>query len=150
YLAFAKELHNLQQEVSNYEEAHRSELQSGNRKIRDELRNRQKKVEHLRVTHPGSPASAMVLTDAPQPMQPQVFVRGNPSNPGPTVPRQFLAVLSGPDRKPFTQGSGRLELAKAIASPDNPLTARVMVNRIWLHHFGAGLVRTPSNFGVRG
>ena len=46
-------------------------------------------------------------------------------------------------------GSGRLELAKAIASPDNPLTARVMVNRIWMHHFGQGLVRTPSDFGLR-
>jgi Protein of unknown function (DUF1553) len=66
------------------------------------------------------------------------------------VPRRFLAVLSGSERKPFTRGSGRLELARAIASTDNPLTARVMVNRIWLHHFGAGLVRTPSNFGLRG
>ena len=81
---------------------------------------------------------------------PRVFQRGNPSNPGAQVPRQFLEVLAGPQRKPFTQGSGRLELAQAIASKDNPLTARVMVNRLWLHHFGAGLVTTPSNFGLRG
>jgi hypothetical protein len=60
-----------------------------------------------------------------------------------------LEVLSGPNRKPFTKGSGRLELAEAIGNKDNPLTARVMVNRIWLHHFGAGLVRTPSDFGTR-
>jgi hypothetical protein len=66
------------------------------------------------------------------------------------VPRQFLLVLAGDARQPFAKGSGRLELAQAIASKDNPLTARVMVNRIWLHHFGAGLVRTPSDFGVRG
>ncbi|MBX6311382.1 MAG: DUF1553 domain-containing protein, partial [Isosphaeraceae bacterium] len=65
------------------------------------------------------------------------------------VPRRFLQVLSGPERPPFTQGSGRLELARAIASADNPLTARVLVNRVWLHHFGAGLVRTPSDFGLR-
>src|SRR5262249_46633564 len=52
--------------------------------------------------------------------------------------------------QPFRQGSGRLELARAIADRDNPLTARVMVNRVWLHHFGAGLVRTPSDFGLRG
>jgi hypothetical protein len=60
-----------------------------------------------------------------------------------------LKLLSGPDRQPFHDGSGRLELARRIASPDNPLTARVMVNRVWLHHFGEGLVRTPSDFGAR-
>ena len=53
------------------------------------------------------------------------------------------------NRKPFKDGSGRLELAKAIASPDNPLTARVLVNRIWAGHFGHALVRTPSDFGMR-
>ena len=52
--------------------------------------------------------------------------------------------------KPFLRGSGRLELAEAIASPQNPLTARVIVNRVWMHHFGAGLVRTTSDFGIRG
>jgi hypothetical protein len=61
-----------------------------------------------------------------------------------------LEVLSGEQRPPFNHGSGRLDLAKAVASKDNPLTARVMVNRIWMHHFGEGLVRTPSNFGLRG
>jgi hypothetical protein len=65
------------------------------------------------------------------------------------VPRQFLEILSGPDRKPFTVGSGRLELAEAIASKDNPLTARVMVNRIWMHHFGEGFVRTADDLGVQ-
>src|SRR5699024_5997768 len=65
------------------------------------------------------------------------------------VPRQFLAVLAGPERKPFQKGSGRLELAQAIVDPKNPLTSRVMVNRVWLHHFGFGLVRTPSDFGLR-
>ena len=58
-------------------------------------------------------------------------------------------MLSGKDRKPFQNGSGRLELALAIASKENPLTARVLANRVWLHHFGAGLVRTPSDFGTR-
>ena len=69
--------------------------------------------------------------------------------PGAKVPRRFLTVLGG-DRAAFRQGSGRLELARAIASPDNPLTARVMVNRVWQHHFGRGLVGTASNFGALG
>src|SRR5262249_37885989 len=61
----------------------------------------------------------------------------------------FLCILGG-EGKPFTKGSGRLELAEAIASANNPLTARVLVNRVWQHHFGKGLVRTPSNFGALG
>ncbi|MEP0843562.1 MAG: DUF1553 domain-containing protein [Phycisphaerae bacterium] len=97
-----------------------------------------------------APPRAPVLVDAPKPQEPQVFIRGNPANRGETVPRQFLKVLAGEGRRPFKKGSGRLELAQAIASRDNPLTARVMVNRIWLHHFGAGIVRTPSDFGLRG
>ena len=92
----------------------------------------------------------MVLEDSPTPMKPRVLKRGNPGTPGDEVPRQFLEVLSKAKREPFNQGSGRLELARAIASPENPLTARVMVNRIWMHHFGAGLVRTPGDFGTRG
>jgi hypothetical protein len=91
----------------------------------------------------------MVLEDAKEPHNPHVFIRGNPGNPGDEVPRQFPLILAGDHRKPFEQGSGRLELAQAIASKENPLTARVMVNRIWLHHFGEGLVRTPSDFGMR-
>ena len=59
-------------------------------------------------------------------------------------------MLAGAKRQPFTQGSGRLELAQAIANKDNPLTARVLVNRLWQHHFGEGIVRTPSDFGARG
>jgi hypothetical protein len=68
---------------------------------------------------------------------------------GDEVPRQFLSILAGPNRKPFQHGSGRLELAQAIANKDNPLTARVIVSHIWLWHFGHGLVSTPSDFGTR-
>ena len=105
--------------------------------------------EHI-ATHPGSPQRAMAMEDVEQPVTPHVFVRGNAANVGKEVPRQFPAILSPDDRKPFTQGSGRLELARAIASKDNPLTARVMVNRAWQYHFGVGLVRTPGDFGTRG
>ncbi len=93
---------------------------------------------------------AMALEDARHPTDSRVFIRGNASNPGEVVPRQFLAALTRGERQPFQHGSGRLELARAIASADNPLTARVLVNRVWMHHFGAGLVRTPSDFGLRG
>jgi hypothetical protein len=79
-----------------------------------------------------------------------VHIRGNPKTLGEEAPRGFLTILSGAKATPFEHGSGRLELARAIASKDNPLTARVMVNRIWQHHFGKGLVRTPSNFGELG
>ncbi|HKB42155.1 MAG TPA: DUF1553 domain-containing protein, partial [Gemmataceae bacterium] len=105
-------------------------------------------------------ASLLVLADGPHktkleykvgvaqdvPMQ----VRGNPANPGSVVPRRFLAVLSPEPPKPFRQGSGRLELAKAIVNEGGPLAARVIVNRTWEHHFGRGLVETPSNFGAEG
>jgi hypothetical protein len=78
-----------------------------------------------------------------------VFLRGNPRRPGDVVPRRFLQCLAGEDAPPFTRGSGRMELAQAIASKDNRLTARVYVNRVWGHLFGAGLVTTPSDFGTR-
>ncbi len=116
---------------------------------RNTLTEKKTGVNQLKATHPGSPPRAMALNDVPNPVEPHVFLRGNPGRPGNVVPRRFLKVLSGPDRKPFTDGSGRLDLARAIVSRDNPLTARVMVNRVWLNHFGSGLVETPSDFGVR-
>jgi len=101
-----------------------------------------------RLIELGTPAALALADREPEP-NPRVFKRGSPSRLGEEVPRQFLEVISGPKRQPFKEGSGRLELARAIASADNPLTARVMVNRIWQHHFGAGLVRTPSDYGLR-
>ena len=106
-------------------------------------------LDELDASHPGAPPRAMVLVDNASPTQPHVFVRGNANNPGPEVPRQFLEVVAGQKRKAFEKGSGRLEMAQAIASRSNPLTARVLVNRVWLHHFGSGIVRTPSDFGLR-
>ena len=91
------------------------------------------------------------LVEADKLFDPYVFLRGQPGNRGPDTQRRFLACLS-PDNKPaaFQNGSGRRELAEAIASRENPLTARVWVNRVWGHLFGKGLVDTPSDFGVRG
>jgi hypothetical protein len=119
-----------------------------NRKERDDLRALRRKADEWKAKSPVAPARAMVLTDG-TPTEPVVFLRGNPNNRGPRVPRQFPELLTGPGRKPFADGSGRLEMAKAIADPKNPLTARVMVNRVWGHLFGQGIVRTPSDLGVR-
>jgi hypothetical protein len=77
-------------------------------------------------------------------------VRGNPTNAGPVVPRRFLAVLSPDPPRPFQRGSGRRELADALVTDGGPLAARVIVNRVWKWHFGAGLVETPSDFGRQG
>ena len=90
----------------------------------------------------------MVRDKKPQNLH--VFLRGNTETKGDVVPRRFLRVLSEGEPKPFTQGSGRLELAESIVSPGNPLTARVVVNRVWSMFFGRGLVTTPSNFGLLG
>jgi hypothetical protein len=79
-----------------------------------------------------------------------IHIRGRYDRLGDVVPRRFPLVLAGAHQPPITQGSGRLELARWIASPQNPLTARVLVNRVWQHHFGQGLVRTPGNFGKMG
>ncbi|MBX9628562.1 MAG: PSD1 and planctomycete cytochrome C domain-containing protein [Gemmataceae bacterium] len=119
-----------------------------NRLDRDKLREVRKKIDAFVAASPHAPPRAHVLVDGPT-FDPYVFLRGNPGNRGPAVPRQFVSVAAGGDRKPFAGGSGRLELAKAIASKDNPLTARVLVNRVWVGHFGQGLVRTPSDLGVR-
>jgi mono/diheme cytochrome c family protein len=113
------------------------------------LRALKRKVDETDATHPGAPPRAMALLDNTTPTEPVVFKRGNPNNPGDKVPRQFLEIVAGPNRRPFTKGSGRLELAESIASRDNPLTARVFANRVWMYHFGAPLVRTPSDFGLR-
>lgn len=95
------------------------------------------------------PARAMAVRDLPEPIEPRIFERGSPSRPGAVVPKAFLRLLAGDQRAVFKRGSGRLELANAIASPTNPLTARVMVNRVWMHHFGEPLVSTPGDFGTR-
>ena len=116
---------------------------------RVELGKLQSKIDAWRIEAPGSPGHAVLLVDRPVERPARVFVRGNPAQKGEEAPRRFLTAISRGDPKELEHGSGRLGLARAIAAPDNPLTARVLVNRVWLHHFGAGLVRTPSDFGLR-
>ncbi|QDU89744.1 Planctomycete cytochrome C [Pirellulimonas nuda] len=90
------------------------------------------------------------LFDRDKPVEPAVFLRGNPGMRGEPTPRRFLSCLAGDDAAPFAHGSGRREMAEAIANPDNPLTARVWANRVWGWLFGRGLSATASDFGLRG
>jgi cytochrome c553 len=121
----------------------RRELIREGQRARDEF-------ARLEMTHPSAPPRAHALYDAPRPRDSFLFIRGEAENRGPVVPRRFLECLSGPNRPPFNNGSGRLQLAQAIASKNNPLTARVLVNRVWQHHFGEGIVSTPDDFGTMG
>ncbi|MCA9120150.1 MAG: PSD1 domain-containing protein [Planctomycetaceae bacterium] len=109
----------------------------------------QGEVDRWLIAPQKPPACALILKDRPAPSEPRVFRRGNILTQGSDVPRQFLAVLSQDERKPFQVGSGRLELAREIIDESNPLTARVIINRVWAQHFGVGLVSTPSDFGLR-
>ena len=84
------------------------------------------------------------------PLDETVFIRGSPRTPGELVPRRFLEALGGIEKGPYRQGSGRAELAEYLLDPANPLTTRVIVNRVWLHLFGRGIVPTPDDFGVLG
>lgn len=117
--------------------------------VRVELATLQAEIDRWIINAPTAPKFAVTLEDKPDPTPPQVFLRGDPANPGEEVPRQFLALIEGDDREQFDHGSGRRDLALAITDPENPLTARVMVNRIWMWHFGSPLVATPSDFGTR-
>lgn len=97
---------------------------------------------------PEPPFACAVAEDTP--VEQRVFLRGNPESKGEPVGKRFPVVLAGEEQAPIPQGSGRLELANWLASPQNPLPARVMANRLWQGHFGQGLVRTPNNFGFAG
>jgi len=95
------------------------------------------------------PPEIGIMIDRPRKSDGRIFRRGDPNQKGRSVPRRFLSMLSGPERKAFEHGSGRLELAQEIVSLKNPLTARVWVNRVWQQLMGAGLVKSASDFGLR-
>jgi len=99
----------------------------------------------------GVPESVFGMTSIDrEPHNVRIHLRGNHKNLGAEVPRQFLQVIAGDRQQPFVRGSGRLELAEWMVNSANPLTARVMVNRIWKHHFVEGIVRSVDNFGRTG
>ncbi|NBV44955.1 MAG: DUF1553 domain-containing protein [Planctomycetia bacterium] len=113
-----------------------------------EARKRRQEITRHEAEAPGAPPKAMVLVDVDQPHDSQILLRGNPGRPGDRVQRRLPEILGAAPVPPET--SGRLQLARAIVAPDNPLTARVLVNWVWTHHFGTGLVATPGDLGLRG
>jgi mono/diheme cytochrome c family protein len=126
------------------------QIQDLRRRLRDMQAERVRAEEDAnRLLASGPYAMAYAVTEG-TPHDARMQLRGEPDQPGESVPRGFLTLLGGAPLPETTLGSGRLELAQWLTRADNPLTARVMVNRIWQHHFGAGLVTTPNDFGVRG
>lgn len=109
----------------------------------------QRELEALDWTHPGAPIRAHALVDEERPKNSRIYNRGDKGNLGEEVPRQYLQILNTSGRVSYTEGSGRLQLAKEIVDAANPLTARVFANRVWGWHMGGHLVDTPSDFGVR-
>jgi cytochrome c553 len=109
----------------------------------------QKEIGELRKkTGPENYPYVHGMADKPKIQDVKLNVRGNPHSLGDPVPMRFLTVLTKPDTKPYSEGSGRLEFANDIAA--SPLAMRVIVNRIWKWHFGTGIVNTPDNFGYVG
>ena len=116
---------------------------------RERVAGLRKELERLEETAPPEPEMAYAPGKG-ESVEQRVFVRGNHNNPGAAVPRQFPVILAGESQEPVAAATGRLALAKWLASADHPLTSRVIVNRLWQWHFGEGLVRTPNNFGLMG
>ncbi len=118
------------------------------RDLQNEDRRVLREIGDLESNHSGAPARAHALFDNRRIREFPVLLRGEAGNRGDMVPRRFLEVLSEEERPKYDKkSSGRLELAQAIADPDNPLTARVLVNRVWQQHFGEGFVATPDDLG---
>ncbi|MGZ8937752.1 MAG: DUF1553 domain-containing protein [Limisphaerales bacterium] len=93
---------------------------------------------------------AYAVAEAEKSSNAAIQIKGDPAKPGDVVPRRFLTVLRGEELPMDFKGSGRRQLAEWIADPKNPVTARVMANRIWLYHFGKGIVATANDFGKQG
>lgn len=113
---------------------------------RGKLEKINKKLVKLDIESPGAPIRAMAVQDTDKPRDYPILIRGQGSRRGDIAERAFLKVLGS---APLQEGSGRKQLAESIVDPDNPLTTRVFVNRVWGWHFGQPLVDTPSDFGVQ-
>ncbi len=133
---------------ARFKEARKARNREMVKELQKDERQNAAAVSRLELTHPGAPPRAMVLEDSAKPHDAAVFIRGDAGHKGDIVPRHFLQILAGAYRLPFTNGSGRLDLAWAITAKRTSITPRVMINRIWMHHFGEGFVPTPDDLGT--
>jgi hypothetical protein len=117
---------------------------------KDRLDSLRTRAADLRKELPPRYPYLQTIADKQKPVEQHVWLRGNKDSPGEPAPPHFLAILSSGPPARFAPGRARLDLAEAIVDPKNPLTPRVIVNRVWQQHFGQGIVRTPSNFGKQG
>src|ERR1700677_1638198 len=148
YQAYYEKLTDLKEKLADAEGQIKGRgMTPKNKEARKAVDQFRRQIARLELTDPGSPPCATVLYDSTKPHDSPIFLRGEAESRGEIVPRRFLEILSGANRIPFHSGSGRLELAYSIINPANPLTPRVLVNRVWLHHFGQGIVTTPDDFG---
>ncbi len=119
--------------------------------IRQQLAELREKMAELEKQQQALNEPQLMVVAEGTPADAAVFIRGNHRQSGPVVPRRFLTVVSGEQQEPYpADQSGRLQLARSIASADNPLTARVMANRVWRWHLGRGIVESTDNFGLTG
>ena len=116
---------------------------------RDEYRKLTGQIDEWQVTSPNAPPRSMVLFDKENLVEPVIFERGNASRRGERVPRRAPRILDPSPDSVFRDSSGRRNLAEMIVSNENPLTARVIANRVWMYHFGTPLVSTPGDFGMQ-
>lgn len=154
--ATVKAFNDHQHAIKNLETKIRKpmELATGEKRELTEDEKRQvtadtEELERLKKSAPAQFPVAHTIAESGASDMP-LAIRGNLRKPGPIAPRRFLRIFAGEEGPLFQRGSGRLSLAETLVSVDNPLTARVFVNRVWQQHFGHGLVRTPSNFGKLG
>jgi len=157
YNSWQRAINELNKKVNEFLDSESKKLSINRKEIEKKLSEESKvklteirsEIEQLKKSEPPKPANAHVLAESGT-ADMHIALRGDLRKKGELAPRRFIEIVEGKERKKYSEGSGRIELSNSVVAPTNPLTARVIVNRIWGWHFGQGLVRTPSNFGTIG
>ena len=149
YHAHQSRIREAQDRVKQLQKPAKDQKRETTTQEKAEIKTWQDKTTNLKATAPAKYDFAHTIHDTGS-NDMKIALRGNLLKTGVLAPRRFLRIVEGQSRQHFNEGSGRAQLAQAVVDPSNPLTARVIVNRIWMNHFGKALVRTPSNFGILG
>ena len=147
--AYDTEKRRLEKEVQKLKDSLKEKIGDEKKPIESRIKDAQKSSKDF-IAQPLPFELAYAVAEAGKAVNAAIQIKGDPAKLGEIADRRFLTVLGGQQLPTSDPTSGRLHLADQIANPGNPLTARVMVNRIWLHHFGRGLVPTPNDFGKQG